>query len=372
MENNTESVSEEIIEVESHDCVNCGSSMKFDPKTNSLKCDYCEYLIPLNKEEVEIVEKDFFEAIKNNKGYTQSVEDNSVNEIECKNCGAKLLYDNTVVTKECPYCHSKHIIKVENDIFIKPGYLIPFAIEKDEVNSKFKSWLKAKFFAVKNIDYNNVINQVNGVYIPCWTYDMHSYSSYTAERGTYYYTTVTRRVNGKTVTERKRKIRWRNVSGVYDTFHDDILIDASKVQATPVKNVMKSFDLKKLEAYDNRYILGFIAKRYEIDIEEGFNMAKEDASHVISRGIENQVGGDRVRNIRFNPSYNDIKFKHLLLPIWNIGYKYKNKDYYFVMNGQTGQFEGSYPKDVKKIIFTILAVLLFCLVFTLVTNYFDI
>jgi hypothetical protein len=55
------------------------------------------------------------------------------------------------------------------------------------------------------------------------------------------------------------------------------------------------------------------------------------------------------------PQYLDIAFKHILLPIWLSSYRYADKTYRFVVNGQTGSVQGERPWSAWKIAGAVLA-----------------
>jgi hypothetical protein len=47
-----------------------------------------------------------------------------------------------------------------------------------------------------------------------------------------------------------------------------------------------------------------------------------------------------------------MEANYALLPVWFLSYKYRNKYYYFAMNGQTGEVAGQVPvSPVKKMMF---------------------
>ena len=55
-----------------------------------------------------------------------------------------------------------------------------------------------------------------------------------------------------------------------------------------------------------------------------------------------------------------MEANYALLPVWFLSYKYRNKYYYFAMNGQTGEVAGQLPvSPVKKVMvfFIVLAIL---------------
>jgi hypothetical protein len=45
----------------------------------------------------------------------------------------------------------------------------------------------------------------------------------------------------------------------------------------------------------------------------------------------------------------DIRFKHLLLPVWIGSYRFEGRPYQVVVNGQSGEVEGDRPYSVVKI-----------------------
>ena len=70
--------------------------------------------------------------------------------------------------------------------------------------------------------------------------------------------------------------------------------------------------------------------------------------------IRRDIGGDVQRIISMKTNYDDITFKHLLLPVYVSAYRYKNKLYQFLVNGRTGEVQGERPYSWIKIAFAIL------------------
>ena len=67
---------------------------------------------------------------------------------------------------------------------------------------------------------------------------------------------------------------------------------------------------------------------------------------------------DRIRNLRIESSFSKLTYKYLLLPVWISSYKYKEKVYQFMVNGQTGKVSGKTPISIPKIVITGIAVVL--------------
>ena len=77
-----------------------------------------------------------------------------------------------------------------------------------------------------------------------------------------------------------------------------------------------------------------------------------------SASCARDIRADTHRNLRVDPTFQRQTFKHVLLPIWLVGYRYGTRDYQVVVNGATGQVAGEYPKSWVKITLAIIAALI--------------
>lgn len=344
----TEAVTREV--TDKFPCKSCGGNMTFDPATALLICGYCGAKVNIVNNAGIIKEYDF-----------DSVEEPVVSDwgsetkvIHCDSCGAETVLEASSTAQFCAFCGSSHIVKNNSKVGIVPESLIPFKVTVKEAADYFAKWVKGRFFAPGVLKKNYQMQKIKGVYIPFWTYDTETYSVYTGEGGTYYYETVTKWVeeNGKTVqkTEQVRKIRWWPTSGTYSRFFDDIVVNASKQVDENLTKKISDFDLGGLVNYKPEYLSGFFAKKYDIGFKEGWRTAKEEADSIIHDGIVEKINADEVRNLHISTSYQDIKFKHILLPLWISSYNYKNKVYSFIVNGQTGEVSGYAPISFWKIL----------------------
>ena len=202
--------------------------------------------------------------------------------------------------------------------------------------------------AVLNFDH------FKGVYIPYWTYDTDTTTSYVGQRGEHYYVTETYTTteNGKTVTKTRQvqRTRWYPASGRVHKFFDDILVAATN--SLPRKYIYKlePWDLENLVSFNKSFLSGFITEKYQVELPEGFEIAKGIAAAEITRLVHRDIGGDEQRIISMHSSYNNITFKHLLLPVFVSAYRFKNKVYQFLVNGRTGEVQGQRPYSWIKIV----------------------
>ncbi len=344
--NQNDTVSKE--ETDKFACPGCGANMTFNPDTQTLMCQYCGNSINITAQDGDIDEHDFLTA-NDNASWGQ---ENRV--MKCESCGAQTVLDTFTTAQACAFCGSSHVVKLDETAGIPPETLIPFKLSANKAADLFKNWIRRRFFAPKAVKIDSQIKKMSGVYIPSWTYDSDTGSDYVAQKGTYYYVTRTRWVtrNGKRHMEtyQERKIRWQWVSGGYSRFFDDVLVNASKNADSDLMKKLEPFDMQELVKYDPRYLTGFLAEKYSIGLDPGWEIAKKQIKESIRQGIIRQINGDQVRNLKINTRYSNIKYKHLLLPVFIASYKYKNKIFRFMVNGQTGKVQGYAPVSAWKVV----------------------
>jgi len=155
-----------------------------------------------------------------------------------------------------------------------------------------------------------------------------------------------------------RETRWTSVSGHIDKFHNDVLVMASRSLPAEIVGATERWDLMKLVPYKPEYVSGFQAEAYQVGLRDGFPIARQVIDEQIASAIRSDIGGDHQRILHVDASYSDIKFKHVLLPVWVSAYRYRDKAFRFIINGQTGEVSGESPKSWWKIAFLTLAILI--------------
>lgn len=205
-------------------------------------------------------------------------------------------------------------------------------------------WLGSLWFAPNGLqDYARKGRKMQGVYVPYWTFDADTKSAYSGERGTVYYETQTVMRNGKAERVQVAKIRWRRVQGRVARFFDDVLVLASTSLPKTYTDNLEPWDLPALVPYSPQYLAGFRAEGYAVDLEQGYEEARQKMARQIERDVRFDIGGDQQRIHALDTDISDVTFKHILLPVWLAAYKYRGKTYRFVVNGRTGRVQGERP-----------------------------
>lgn len=341
---------EKVTNTDRFPCPACGGNMNFDPESQTLLCPFCTHRIEIETIEGDIHEYDLA-SVEDDLAVQNWGDEKRV--IQCDTCGAKTVVSVTDISQFCAFCGSSHVIKVEETPGIAPESVIPFQISKEKAMGLFHTWIKNRPFAPKALKSEHRTERITGVYIPYWTYDADTYSTYSGQAGTYYYVTETHWVteNGKRkqVTRQVRKTRWRPTSGTYAAYYDDVLINASKEIEAKILAKLEPYHLNELQHYKPQFLSGFLAERYSVGVKAGWEWAKERVRESIHRGIVAKINADEVRGLQVHTSYNQIKYKHILLPVWISAYMYKGKVYQYMINGQTGEVQGQAPVSPWKI-----------------------
>jgi hypothetical protein len=115
-------------------------------------------------------------------------------------------------------------------------------------------------------------------------------------------------------------------------------------------------------------LAGFKAQRYQVELADGFEKAKEVMGAEIQEVVRKDIGGDEQRIYRIQTEYSAETFRHLLLPVWIGAYRFQGKVYQVLVNARTGDVQGERPYSVIKITLLSAAILLVVIVLWLLAH----
>jgi ribosomal protein S27E len=336
--------------------------MRFSPGDAQLVCDHCGHTEPMTiarRGSQPIPEIDFRRGIE---AALPDTEMETIRLSRCPNCGAEVEFDPAVHATECPFCATPVVTDTGETRHIKPKGVAPFMLTEAEGRVAMTQWLGSLWFAPTGlVDYARKGRSLTGIYVPFWTFDADTASSYSGQRGTVYYVTeqvTVRGPDGRSRTENRQvaKVRWTPVSGRVARFFDDVLVLASRSLPQSHTSALAPWDLTRLEPYQPEFLAGFRAEGYTVSLDDGMTEARAYMDAMIERDVRFDIGGDRQQISHIDTRVSDVTFKHVLLPVWMAAYRYRGRSFRFVVNGQTGKVKGERPWSWVKI--AIAAVLL--------------
>jgi DNA-directed RNA polymerase subunit RPC12/RpoP len=330
-------------------CANCGAAMTWDPDADALACAYCATTVPVPRGEGTVVERPLEAAGDAIRGLGLELR-----VCRCNTCGASVALEGSAVAERCVYCGSPSVLTQEaNRNAIRPESLVPLDVGRATVDASVRRWLKSRWFRPRGLDAVARFDAV-GVYVPFWTFDCQVHSDWSADAGYSYWETETywATENGRRVmrTRRVRKVRWVPAWGARDDSFDDILIHASRGMSPALLQRLGAFDLGQLVPYRPEYLAGWRAEEYQVDLEGGWQAASGIVESTQQRRCAGDVPGDTHRFLRVRNTIRDVRWKHVLLPVWSLQYRFKQRTYTVLVHGQTGRIAGKAPVSWARIL----------------------
>ena len=342
-------------------CAGCGAKLSFAPGTKTLACEFCGTKNAIAENDDRIEELDFDTYLKALEGSQETVEEEHV---KCDKCGAEQNLPSSLFASKCTFCGAGIVSKSYANRRIRPRSIVPFQVDRARAQEQFRSWVRKLWLAPNDLKrYAQSDAGLAGMYLPFWTYDCRTASDYRGERGDDYYVDESYQSSnsrGEAVmsTRRRKETRWSPASGHVDKFHDDVIVMASKTLPPAILGATGRWNLKGLVPYQPEFVSGFQAEAYQVGLREGFPIAKVAIDGEIARLVRRDIGGDQQRIQEIATRYADIRFKHVLLPVWISAYRYRDQPYRFIINGQTGEVSGESPKSWWKIALLTIATLI--------------
>lgn len=346
-------------------CVNCSADMEFDPASGGLKCPYCGTGQEVVEQPAKAVSENPIDDV--DPARFGKLSDKAL-QVECSTCGSIVEFEPPEVAGSCPFCAAKIVMQAKSaDPLIAPDGVLPFTVPRQNASAQVRQWLASRWFAPGDLTRLAQPDGLTGMYLPFWTFDAEAATSYSGERGEYYYQTeyvLVRDANGRESRQPRqvRHTRWYPVSGrVHDSF-DDILIPATKAVDRGKLDALDPWDLPSLRPYEPAYLAGFKAQRYQAELPEAFQVAKSRMENAIRVTVLRDIGGDEQRIHSLTPHFSNITFKHLLLPVWLGAYRYQGKVYQVLVNARTGEVQGERPYSAGKIALAVIAAIVVLIV----------
>ena len=342
-------------------CRSCGAGLAYTPGTHGLTCDYCGTDNPLpGTDDSAVEERDYLQALAQLRQRHDTI---NTPTLRCNGCGAQVDRPHHLDAMPCPFCGYGLVDEKISQRVLRPEAVLPFHLTEPQARDAFRKWVRKLWFAPSRLKRDaRAGHRLVGVYIPYWTYDTHTASDYTGQRGEHYWvnetywTTETRtdshgRTRSQRVmkTRRVRKTRWYPASGRVSVPFDDVLVLAGRSLPEALVNKLTPWDLQHLQPYQDAYLAGFLAERYQLGVEPGFAEAQQKMAPEIRDAVKRDIGGDEQRIHRVTTQYHDIAFKHILLPVWSCAYRFNGKVYRFLVNAVNGKVKGHRPYSFWKI-----------------------
>ncbi len=386
-----------MAESTNYQCPNCNGRMYFDGKLGLLQCEFCESTFTPQEVERIFAERqakaDAAARTEQSDGNTpdvgtpsekttsaaeasvseaakvhpkRSVSDDPIQAylenahwddadtenlraFNCSSCGAQLLVDQVTAVTSCPYCGNNAVVPGQLSDMLKPDYVIPFKLDKDDAIAALKEYYKDKKLLPKNFTEENHLEEIQGVYVPFWLYSGEALADYMLHGAIS--TTWSDSENMYTETEHYDLHR----AGTME--FERIPVDGSSRMPDAHMDAIEPFDYSELTDFSVAYLPGYVTDRYDLNVQECDSRARKRAEETSAQTIMRTISG--YEDVRVTSGESELAWSNIayaLLPVWMLHTKWNGNDYLFAMNGQTGRLIGDLPVDNGKMVRHFLAI----------------
>lgn len=359
-------------------CPLCGGECHWNPARGTLVCVYCGTETPAKLSDPStgngaIEEHDLAQALRavpdDQRGWATATFS-----VRCQSCQAISVFPGERAAQRCEFCGSSALVPYEAlRAPIRPESLLPFRFAESQARDAARGWYRTRWFAPNALKKAAMTDQVRGFYLPYWTFDAQAHCPWTAEAGYHYYETETYTDSkGETQTRQVQRTNWVPASGAIDHFFDDTLVPASRGVPEQLLASLEPFpttgESSALVAYDPSFLSGWTVEQYQLDLTAAAQRAEQLMHARLRELCAKEVPGDTQRNLQIYPDYTARTFKHILLPVWIMSYRYGGTPYQLLVNGATGTLAGRYPKSWVKIAFLVATILFIVLLIVLLSS----
>ncbi len=324
-------------------CPCCGGAIGFDSSAQKMKCPYCD-----TEFDVETL-KSFDEELKNEKEddmkwdsdagseWQEGEADDLVSYI-CKSCGGEIVADANTAATICPFCGNNVIMTGKLSGELRPDLVLPFVLDKKAAKEGLMKHFKGKRLLPKTFKDENHIDEVKGLYVPVWLFD--------ADADAHIRYKATRVRSWSDSKYRYTETSFFSVVRGGGIGFENVPVDGSEKMPDEIMESLEPYDYSKAVDFQTAYLAGYFADKYDVSSDQSKDRANERIKHSTEDAFRSTVNGyASVTCESSSISLSGGKIKYALCPVWILNTTWKDKNYIFAMNGQTGKFTGDLPLD---------------------------
>ncbi len=337
---------EQITNVIEYKCPCCDAGLTFHGGEQKLTCAYCENSFDLDTVKAFNAAQTApqTEEVQWEGEPAQAWEDQEQNHLrafQCPSCGGEILCEETTAASFCPYCDNPTVLPSRLGGSIRPDALIPFRKSKEDAKAAFLALCKGKPLLPKFFTQEQRLEKITGMYVPFWLYDCQGQF-----RGSYKATRVKTWSNQNYhMTKTDHFLLKRDAQAEFV----GIPMDGSAKMDDTFMESIEPYDYSELTPFDMAYLTGYLADKYDVSSEKGESRIKERVENALNAQIQGSIlGYSTVLPANRQLQVTHSKARYVLMPVWLLNTRYKDKVYTFAMNGQTGKMTGSFPICPKR------------------------
>lgn len=258
-----------------------------------------------------------------------------VHRFECTGCGATLTWELEAQGLQCAFCGREALEKREPVSVPAPRLVVPFQIDRERAWTMFREWLGRGFYRPGDLLLESKVTEMRSVYLPCWAFSVECHLYWTADSN---------------FTPPGAKADWAPHFGEHLTRYTHRLVAASGALTAHEIGKLGNWSLDRAVPYAPELLRDTPAEAFSLTRKRARAYAFASFEQQVRADCTPQVPGSRKRNLKVNPLYTGAEAWPVLVPVWILAYEYRKRRYRFLINGQTGQVEGTAPVSPWKVL----------------------
>lgn len=329
--------------LQEYKCPCCGGAIAFDSTIQKMKCPYCDTEFEVETlanydEELRNEQADDMKWDMSAGNEWQDSETKGLRSYVCRSCGGEIACDENTAASSCPFCGNPVVMMEQFRGTLKPDYVIPFKLDKNNAKLALKKHYEGKRLLPKIFKEQNHINEVKGIYVPFWLFDA------AADVNMRYKATKIRRWSDSRYDYTETSFYAVSRGGNLE--FERVPVDGSVKMPDDLMESLEPFDFSEAVDFQTAYLAGFLADKYDVDTEKSEKRANDRIRKSTERAFDATVKGySTVTKEAGSIQLQNGKVKYALFPVWILSTAWKGQNYLFAMNGQNGKMVGDLPLD---------------------------
>ena len=296
-------------------CPNCGGRMSYSPDGRSLECESCKRDLTFSAK-ASPQEQDFIIAMATVRGHRQPT---LVTTFKCQGCGADFLLAPGVISVNCSYCDSPHVVaSKDRRELMEPDAILPITIQQSQAAEALAKWIQKQ-----HLQPDEPVQPRHGLYLPVWSFVIGGQIVWSGDK-----------------VKNKKKI---HVNGEDVVSFNDLHVPASRLLASLLEKMLADQPQAEAPAYDPRYLSGWPVEVYQVPLADASLKARQKAAQRVVSEIRSRDG--QLDNLKYSTAGLHVEsFQLILVPAWVADLRVHSRSYRVLIHGQNGKIQSEFPE----------------------------
>lgn len=331
----------------SDDCADCGGNMRWDPAVFELVCVYCGSSKRVEADglpDADVGVEDFEQNQETEVFLATS------RRLRCNQCGAVIDFHGAVASR-CEFCDAHAIAEIhEHAEAVRPSGIIPFAVDRDAAKEAYRDWIEEQPLLPKPIREGVPLEELRGVYLPFWVFDVRVLSSCSARCGyrssrddVHTPDNLFSSLRSMSGHHEREHIHFQTRQKTMDNRRTGVGVYGSTGLPSSLMNQLAPWYAESANAWKEAFLRGFPAEAPQMSPTEAWGHAKTQIERIERQDFYGAFGADVVDDLKLRCGFEGARVQLIYMPVWVAAYRFKGRVFRFLVNGRTGEAAGQAP-----------------------------